>query len=256
MPHSECQMLQCAKCKVNLVPKEEAREDATTEDILFHVYEYKVSLCKYGKEQRRLELVQKCAKIGEIHCIYYEPALGRGRYHSTSYRLMARCWRERRTIKRGSVSTHCNYGERMPLFFNKEVQSGYYQNRPVSVEGALLEWVDAAGEMHTRYFGHWSDNSKQDAAATTRHMRGELCINGDAMQLVEGLEVGSMVYRGNDGAALSYHCGKSIFGQAKLSAKLGITIDTQLRCWGMGSGGSTERRGPTSATASSACAAS
>ena len=55
----------------------------------------------------------------------------------------------------------------MPLFFNKEIQSGYYQNRSVSVEGASLEWVDKAGETHTCYFGHWSDDSKQDTTVTT-----------------------------------------------------------------------------------------
>ena len=49
MPHWECQTLQCAKWEVNPIPKEEAREDAAAEDILFHVYEYKVSLRKDSK---------------------------------------------------------------------------------------------------------------------------------------------------------------------------------------------------------------
>jgi hypothetical protein len=84
-------------------------------------YEYKVYLHKGGKEQRQLELVQECMKIGEIHCLYYWPALGRGRYHSTSYMLAARCWRERhQTIMHGSISSPCNYGKRMPLLFDKE----------------------------------------------------------------------------------------------------------------------------------------
>ncbi len=142
-----------------------------TEDISFHVYKYKVSLRKDGKECKRLELVQKCTTIGELHRLYYWPALGRGRYHSTSYMLAARCRRERWMITRGSVSSHHDYGERMPLSFNEEIQSGYYQNTSVSVKGALIEWVDAAGETPTRYFGHWSDDSKQDAAATTHNMR-------------------------------------------------------------------------------------
>ena len=54
------------------------------------------------------------------------------------------------------------------------------------------------------------------------------------MQLVEGLEVSSTVYRGNDGAASLYHCGKSIFGQAKLLDKLHITINTQTEAPGHG----------------------
>ena len=121
VPHLECQTLQCTKCTVNPIPKEEAREVAAAEDILFHVYKYKVSLRKDSKEWRRLELVQKHVKIGEFHRIYYGPALGHGRYHSTSYRLAARCRRKRRTIKRSSVSTHQDYIERMLLSFKEEM---------------------------------------------------------------------------------------------------------------------------------------
>ena len=83
--------------------------------------------------------LQKRTTIGEFHCLYYWPALGCGWYHSTSYMLAVRCQRERRTITWGSVSSHRNYGERMPLSFNKEIQSGYYQNTSVSVEGASIE---------------------------------------------------------------------------------------------------------------------
>jgi len=139
VPHWKCQTLQCADCKEYPVPKKEAREGAAAEEILFHVYKYKVSVRKDGKERRWLELVQKHAKIGDFHHLYYGPALGRGRYHSTSYCLAARCRKERRVIKRGSISTHRDYGERMPLSFNKEIQSGYYQNTSVSVEGVSLE---------------------------------------------------------------------------------------------------------------------
>jgi hypothetical protein len=91
------------------------------EDISFHMYEYKVSLHKDGKEHRPLELMQKPTKIGKFHCLYYLPALGRGRYHSTSFMLAAHCWRERQTITRGSISSHCNYSEKMPLSFNEEI---------------------------------------------------------------------------------------------------------------------------------------
>jgi hypothetical protein len=106
---------------------EEAQEDRATDDISFHVYEYMVSLCKDGKERRWLELVQKCTKISKFHRLYYWPALSRGQYHSTSYMLAAQCWRERRMIMCGSVGSRRNYGERMPLSFNEEIQSGYYQ---------------------------------------------------------------------------------------------------------------------------------
>ena len=74
----------------------------------------------------------------------------------------------------------------------------------MSVEGASLEWVDVHGKQYTRYFGHWSDDSKQDAAATTRNMRNELCIDGNPLDLVEGLSVGGTVWKGTDGAAVSY----------------------------------------------------
>ncbi len=78
--HWECQMLQCGDCKEYPAPKEEAQEDGATEDISFHVYEYKVSLHKDGKERRRLELVQKRTTIGKFHHLYYWPVLGRGQY--------------------------------------------------------------------------------------------------------------------------------------------------------------------------------
>ena len=71
------------------MPKEESHEDASAEYISFHIYEYKVTLQKDGKERRRLELVQKNCTIGTFHRVYYLPALGRGRYHSMSYRLAA-----------------------------------------------------------------------------------------------------------------------------------------------------------------------
>ncbi len=102
-------------------------------------------------------------------------------------------------IMRGSVSSHRDYDKRMPLSFNKEIQSGYYQNMSVSVEGGLIEWVDAAGETGTRYFGHWSNDSKQDATAITHNMHCKLCIDGFTMQLVEELMVGGTVWRGTDG---------------------------------------------------------
>ncbi len=119
--------------------------------------------------------MQKCAKIGKFLCLYYWPALGHGRYHKSSYMLVACCWRERWTIKRGRVSSHHNYGKRMRLTLNKEIQSGYYQNMLVSIKGALLKWVNMAGTTNTSYFSHWSDNSKQDTAKTTRAVRQWRC---------------------------------------------------------------------------------
>ncbi len=189
------------------MPAEEAREDAGAEMTLYHVYEYMVSLRAGGKERWRLELVQKRTTIGEFHRLYYVPALERGHYHMSSYKLAARCREERRRITRGDVSSHRDYGERMGLSFNKEIQSQHYQNTSVSVEGASLEWMDVDGGKHMRYFGHWSpDDCKQDAAGTTRNMQDELCVDGNLLDLVEGLSVGGTVWKGTDGAAVSYRC--------------------------------------------------
>jgi hypothetical protein len=98
----------------------------------------------------------------------------------------------------------------------------------------LIEWVDAAGTTRTCYFGRWSDNSKQDAAATMHNVHCKLCVNGCATQLVDRLMVGGTVWKGTDGAALSYHCGKSIYGQGKLLAELHITINAQVEAPGHG----------------------
>jgi hypothetical protein len=121
------------------VPAEEAREDAGAEMISYHVYKYKVLLRADGKERWQLELVQKRTTIGDFHRLSYVPALERGRYHMSSYKLAARCWEERCQITRDDVSSHRDYGERMGLSFNKEIQSQYYTNTLVSVEGASLE---------------------------------------------------------------------------------------------------------------------
>ena len=141
MPHWECQTLTCGTCTEYPVPKEESPEDASAECILFHIYEYKVSLQKDDKERRQLELVQKYCTIGKFHRVYYLPALGRGRYHSTSYRLAAQCRQERRKIKLGSVSSHRDYGERLSVLFNEQIQSKYFQNTSMSVKGTSLEWI-------------------------------------------------------------------------------------------------------------------
>jgi hypothetical protein len=76
------------------------------------------------------------------------------------------------------------------------------------------------GGIHaTRYFGHWSNNLKQDAVATMCNMRNKLCIKGNPLDLVKGLNVGGTVWKGTDGAAISYCCGKLIFGQRILSSE-------------------------------------
>jgi hypothetical protein len=54
------------------------------------------------------------------------------------------------------------------------------------------------------------------------------------MQLVKGLMVGSTVWKGTDGAATFYRCGKSIYGQGKLLAELHITINAQVEAPGHG----------------------
>ena len=148
----------------------------------------------------------------------------------TSYKLAARCQAERCIITRGSVSSHRDYGERMGLSFNEEIQSGYYQNTSVSAEGASLEWVDEGGAKHTRYFGHWSD----DAATTTRNMRDELCIDSNTLDLVEELTVGGTMWKGTDWAPVMYRCGKSIYEQSILSSELSVAIDAQVEAPGHG----------------------
>jgi hypothetical protein len=116
----------------------------------------------------------------------------------------------------------CN---RPGLLFNEEIQSRYYQNTLVSFEGALLEWVKV---------GHWSNNLKQDAAATNCNMRDELCINRNLLELVQGLDVGGTVWNTMDGATVSYHCGKSIIGQMILSLELTVATDAQVEAPGHG----------------------
>ena len=65
-------------------------------------------------------------------------------------------------------------------------------------------------------------------------MHAELCVDRDVTQLVDELAVNGTVWKGTDGAATSYRCGKSIYGQGILSAELSITIDAQVEALGHG----------------------
>jgi hypothetical protein len=85
-----------------------------------------------------------------------------------------------------------------------------------------------------RYFGHWSDNLKQEAAATTRNTRNKPCINGNLLDLVKGLDVGGAEWKGTDGASVSYCCIKLIFGQTILSSELSMAINAQVKAPGHG----------------------
>jgi hypothetical protein len=76
--------------------------------------------------------------------------------------------------------------------------------------------------------------------------------NRNPLDLVKRLDVGGAVWKGTDGAVVSYHCGKLIFGQTILLSELSVTVDAQVEVPGHG----TERPGVISAIANSACAAS
>ena len=65
-------------------------------------------------------------------------------------------------------------------------------------------------------------------------MRDELCVDGDPLDLVEGLTVGGTVWKGTDGAAVTYRCGKLIYGQSILSSELSVAIDAQVEALGHG----------------------
>ncbi len=162
-------MLQCSNCKEYPVLKEGAQEDAAAEYISFHTYKYKVSLRKDSKEHRQLELVQKRTKICKFCCHYYCPALCCGWYHVPFHQLHASS-----VVRLRQQPPHLRQED--AISFNKEIQSGYYQNTLVSVKGALLEWVNWAGATHTCYFGHWSEDSKQDAIAAIQNMHASFAL--------------------------------------------------------------------------------
>ena len=143
-----CEVVDACCSKPHPIPKEEAREDAGAEEIIFHVYEYKVLLWLDRKERRQLEFVQKYNSIGEFHCIHYWPALSCERYDYGSYMLAACCRKEWHAITHGCVNSHCDYSKRLSLSFNKEIQFGYYQSTSISVESASLEWVDDDEKKH------------------------------------------------------------------------------------------------------------
>jgi hypothetical protein len=66
------------------------------------------------------------------------------------------------------------------------------------------------------------------------HSFSKLCVDGNATKLVKGLDVGGTVWKGMDGASISYCCSKLIYGQAKLLALLHVTINAQVEVPGHG----------------------
>ena len=79
----------------------------------------------------------------------------------------------------------------------------------------------------------------------TQDMHWKLCVDGDATQLIEGLDVSGMAYKRMDGTAPLYHCGKSIFG---------LNVQVEAPGPGHGKWWLDGKKGPTSATSSRACA--
>ncbi len=65
-------------------------------------------------------------------------------------------------------------------------------------------------------------------------MRNKLCVDGDPLDLVEGLTVGGTVWKETDGAAVMYQCGKSIYRQSILSSEFLVAIDAQVEVPGHG----------------------
>jgi hypothetical protein len=75
---------------------------------------------------------------------------------------------------------------------------------------------------------------KQDAVATTHNLHNKLCVNGNPLDLVKGLDVRGTIWKGMDSAAVSYCCGKLIFGQMSLSSELLVAINAQVEVPGHG----------------------
>jgi hypothetical protein len=78
VPHWERQTLQCAKCKVNFVPKKEAREDAAAEDILFHVFEYKCPCSRMARSGGGLSLFRSAPRLARSIASIMGPSFAAG----------------------------------------------------------------------------------------------------------------------------------------------------------------------------------
>jgi hypothetical protein len=216
--HWECQTLQCSNCKEYPVLKEEAQEDAAAEDISLYTYKYnKVSLRKDGKERRRLELVQKHTNIGEFHCLYYWPALGRGRYHSTCYMLTAHCQRERRMIMHGASAATATMARGCRSLSTRRFKVDIFKTHWLALRVRQLS--GSTGQVQC------TPSISATGQMTPSRMPPQQCkICTASCALTE-----TQCRKGTDGTATSYRCGKSIYSQGKLLAKLHITINAQVK---------------------------
>ena len=101
--------------------------------------------------------------------MYYLPALEKFLYHIFYVQVLSKniCGKMRSerclSIPDDILSVREN-AEYLSAHFNSEVQSDHFGNdRPLSIEGNNLQYIDEDHEEHSEFHSHLLDNSRQDA---------------------------------------------------------------------------------------------
>ena len=163
----------------------------------FHWKTKKCYMCKqesssdnYTKIYTRKELVMMETTNSSFHTSFYIPSIQKLAFHLPHVRIFGinHCgamWRtafKRRELFQ-DVLCRRDYSERAVAIFSHQIQSEYYGgNRSVYLEGIVLEYFRAwpksdinsttpSRQRHSVFNSFLSDNSKQDAATTTAHIK-------------------------------------------------------------------------------------
>ena len=112
-----------------------------------------------------------------------------------------------------------DYSERVVETFANQIQSEYYGgNKSVSIEGIALEHFSAAPQVdinsstlsrprHAVFHSFLSDDSKQDSATTTAHIKRLILFLKNKRVLTTPL---SIIWENNDGCAEQYRCASTL----------------------------------------------
>lgn len=189
-----------------------------------------------SKVMTRKMLTLECCSIGEFHSKHYLPLLQKLRYHKAHVHLLGKnCSGQQRLeafLSRPSVRCRRDYAERLSAVFDEEIQSEHFGNsRSLSIEGSSVEAHATMGTTPQMTFhSHFSDGSRQDAAATHEHMK---CLF-TCLQEEGKLAPAMTVWEDTDGCSKQYRCGNALYLLSLLASKYGVTIDRAIGAPGHG----------------------
>ena len=203
-----------------------------------------------GKVRTRKHLTLLTRSIGAFMKEYYLETLETYAYHLSLVHILSKkaCGEMRHLLFEsmpGSVKTIRDYSERLSAVFDKEAQSEHFGNgRSLSIEGSAVESYNReqlaqyndreidASDLQTsmEFHSHFSDFSKQDAAATYAHTDKLVRILFESGRMKRG----NTMFENTDGCTKQYRCGTACFLLSLLAFTHQIVIDRAIGAPGHG----------------------